>query len=367
MSSARTVLHVLQPVRDGVPSVVRALAADQAARGWDVIVAAPEDVGAVGTFTAWPASREPGPGTPGETRRLRKVVRHVAPDAVHLHSAKAGLAGRLALRGTVPTLYQPHAWSFLAARGPLRAAATTWERFATRWTSAIVCCSEGERELGLRAGVKGPTAVVHNGVDLERFRPGSSQDRAQARRTLGLPDGPLAVCVGRLSRQKGQDVLVEAWEAVATAVPGSHLAIVGDGPECGRLSAQAGGGVLFPGRTEDVLPWLHAADVVAVPSRYEGLALALLEAMAAARSVVASDVPGTAEALGPDSGAVVPVEDAGALAGALVARLVDGGLAEAEGAAGRRRAEERFSLAASTAAMAELTSGLITGAGRARR
>src|SRR4051812_43607599 len=149
-------LHVSQPVAAGVPAVVRALVADQAARGYDVHVASPpgpalaDRVRALGArHHAWAATRSPGPTVPGEVRRLRAVISRVDPDVVVLHSAKAGLAGRLALRGARPTVYVPHSWSFNAVNGLLAGAATRWEVRASRWTDVVVCVSEDERDRGL--------------------------------------------------------------------------------------------------------------------------------------------------------------------------------------------------------------------------
>ena len=290
---------------------------------------------------SWAAGRSPGPGVLRETASLRRIVRSFAPDVVHLHSAKAGLAGRLALRGRIPTLFQPHAWSFLAVTGPVARAALRWERFAARWADAIVCVSRAERDQGVAAGVSGAWEIVPNGVDLDRFTPG---DAREARQRLGEAPGPLAVCVGRLSRQKGQDVLLRAWSDVGARVPEARLVLVGGGPDEAELRAAAPSGVSFAGVSDDVVAWLAAADVVVVPSRWEGMSLSMLEALAAGRSVVATDVSGAREAVTDDSGAVVAVEDAGALADALIERLEDPTLSEAEGRAARSIAEERFGL-----------------------
>jgi len=278
-----------------------------------------------------------------ETRRLAAVLRSLRPDLVHLHSAKAGLAGRLALRGGLPTVYQPHAWSFLAVEGPLRALTLAWERWAVRWTRAVVCVSEAECRDAVASGVRvdGRSHVVPNGVDTDRFSP---QDRADARRRLDLPDGPLAVCVGRLSRQKGQDVLLDGWPSVLSAVPGARLALVGDGPEGDAVRAAAGPHVLLPGNSSDPRDWYAAADVVVVPSRWEGMALVPLEASASGRSVVISDVAGAREAVPSDAGSVVPVEDPAAVAGAIASRLRDRTAADREGAAGRSHVLAGYSL-----------------------
>jgi glycosyltransferase involved in cell wall biosynthesis len=191
--------------------------------------------------------------------------------------------------------------------------------------------------------VAGRYRVVPNGVDLARFGAGDAAARAGARRRLGLGPGPLAVCVGRLSRQKGQDLLVAAWPAVRATVPGARLALVGGGALDGAAGVPEE--VLLAGDQPEVTSWLHAADVVVAPSRWEGMALGVLEAMATARSVVATDVDGMREAVGDDgAGVLVPPEDAGALADAVGVRLADVARADVEGAAGRLRVERWFDL-----------------------
>ncbi|HEU0304885.1 MAG TPA: glycosyltransferase [Gaiellaceae bacterium] len=341
------VLHVSQPTEAGVALVVRQLAADQVRRGYDVRVACPQAgplAGEVGEAGAehhdWPARRAPGLSVAGETIRLRRIIEAVDPDVVHLHSSKAGLAGRLVLRGRLPTVFEPNGWSFLVG-GPVGAAALRWERLADRWCDAIISVSEGEREVGERSGVAGRFVLIPNALDLEVFTPVSEGDRRAARLQLGLPDEPLAVCVGRLSRQKGQDVLLRAWPRVAAEVPQAGLVLVGDGPDAEALAAQGVAGVRLAGHREDVPAWLAAADVVALPSRWEGLSLVMLQAMARGRSVVSADVAGARDSLSEGAGAIVPIEDDVALANALVERLRDPALAAAEGEAGRRVVVER--------------------------
>lgn len=364
------VLHVAQPTEGGVPTVVAGLVRDQVARGWAVVVAAPLGgaLGAAvrsagGRHLSWPARRSPGPHVAGEVRRLARAIGRFDPDLVHLHSAKAGLAGRLALRGRRPTVYQPHAWSFDAVTGPVRAAALAWERAAARWASVLLCVSEAERQRGASNGIRGTWRVIENGVDLEAFPVADAAARAMARAGLGLGSGPLAVCVGRLTRQKGQDVLVAAWPRVRERVPDAELALVGSGPDREQLTARKAPGVRLVGERRDVRDWLAAADVVVVPSRWEGMPLVLLEAMAVGRPVVAADVPGAREALGDRAGAVVPSDDPSALAGALVLRLTDPPRADAEGTAGRSRVEARFDRLRSAAAVARLYDELVTSPG----
>jgi YD repeat-containing protein len=357
------VLHVSQPSDAGVAVVVRRLVRDQSTRGWEVAVAC-DPAGALagwvdeagGTVLPWTARRSPGPGTVTETARLRSIVRAWGPDSGHLHSAKAGLAGRLAVRGGVCTVFQPHAWSFLAVSGPMQRLVARWERVAARWADAVVCVSEGERATGIAAGIRANFVLAPNGVDLSAFPPAGARERSDARATLGLdPTSPLAVCVGRLCRQKGQDVLLDAWPAIAAAVPNASLALVGDGPDAASLHARSSPHVRVVGATTDVQRWYAAADVVVQPSRWEvGAPLTVLEAMATGRSVVLSDVPGAHEVLQPGMGALCPVEDPKSLAEAVVTRLADPGLTATEGAAGTRQMASLFSLARTNQRVGEL-------------
>lgn len=317
------VLHVVQPVEGGVARVVVDLVRAQRESGLDVHLACPDG----GTLSAearrwgavthtWQAGRSPGPALPRESAALRRLLGDVGPDLVHAHSAKAGLAARLVLRGSLPTVFQPHAWSFEAVEGVVAALSRRWERHGARWADRVLCVSEAERLTGLRAGVRAAWSVLPNGVDLRVFRPEGAR--------FAYADGaPLVVCVGRLCRQKGQDVLLRAWPRVRRQVPGARLVLVGAGPEEQALRAAAPEGVEFVGATPDAAPWYRAADLVVLPSRWEGMALAPLEAMACGRAVVLSEVGGARESLPSRSAphCLVPPGEPAALA-ATVARLL---------------------------------------------
>ncbi|MGW6866404.1 glycosyltransferase [Streptomyces sp. NPDC054901] len=357
--SAFTVLHLVQPVDGGVARVVTDLVRAQAAGGLRVVVGCPRggrladdarDAGA--EVLTWRAGRAPGPGLPAEVLGAARLARRVRPDLLHAHSAKAGLAGRLAVRGSLPTVFQPHAWSFDAVGGATAALALRWERLGARWADRVLCVSESERRAGESEGIAGRWSVIRNGVDLDHFRPGRpdpEQDRAEARAGLPLPDGlrgggPLAVCVGRLCPQKGQDILLRAWPELLGVVPEARLALVGDGPDGERLRRTAPPGVFFAGAAADIRPWLRAADLVVLPSRWEGMALAPLEAMACGRPVLVSDVSGARESLPPGQGrlCLVPPEDPTALAKALGRLLTEPRLLAELGEQARQHARTDF-------------------------
>jgi glycosyltransferase involved in cell wall biosynthesis len=364
-----TILHVSQPVDGGVARVAADLVLGQIAEGHRVAVACPpggrlarQAAAAGAEVLPWPALRTPGPSVPAEVRRLGRIAAGLRPDLAHLHSAKAGLAGRLVVRGRIPTVFQPHAWSFAAVTGPAAAASLRWERFGARWAEAVLCVSEQERRDGEAAGVRARWAVVPSGVDLAHHMPAGPDARRAARERLGLdPRAPLAVCVGRLCRQKGQDVLLRAWPRVARRIPDARLALVGDGPDRAALRLQAAGlpgpaAVLLAGDVPDARPWCAAADVVVLPSRWEGMALAPLEAMAAGRPVVLTDVPGARECLPPghERGGLVPPEDEHALAAAVAGALADPGECARRGAQARAHVEARHDVRGSVRRVSQL-------------
>ncbi|HYZ35834.1 MAG TPA: glycosyltransferase [Pseudonocardiaceae bacterium] len=341
-----SVLHAAQPTEAGVAAYVAGVAADQLARGWRVTVACPAGGQLAATLAErgiprlhWPATRAPGLRTVPETQRLRRLISAVQPDVVHLHSAKAGLAGRLAVRGRRPTLFQPHGWSWLAARGATARGALAWERLAARWTHLLVCVGEGEAAHARHRRVGTHHLVIRNGVDLANFTPFDARARDSARDRLGVNrDAPLAVCLGRVTRQKGQDVLLAAWPQVRSQCPAALLCLVGNGEALPALRAGAPPGVQFRPPATDPRHWYAAADVVVFPSRWEGLSLTLLEALASGCSVVVADIPGLAEAISAGAGVRVPAGDAEALARALARRLTEPELRAAEGRAAARAA-----------------------------
>jgi len=207
---------------------------------------------------------------------------------------------------------------------------------------------------------------VPNGVDLRTFRPADAAESAESRRRLGLDiDAPVALCVGRLNDQKGQDVLVRAWPLVRREVPRARLVLLGDGPRRADLVASAArlgvaDAVRFEPATGRIEGWYGVADVVVLSSRHgEAMPLTPLEAMACGRPVVATDVAGVRESLGPGCGAVVLAGDADALAAEVARRLGDSELCRTEGAAGRAWAARHFDVAKSAERLAAVAESLL--------
>ncbi|MDQ1250233.1 MAG: hypothetical protein QG597_4612 [Actinomycetota bacterium] len=355
-------LMVSQPTVAGVAQCVLDWSMGLRELGWEVTVACPAEgdltewCARVGLPTVrWESQRAPQAGVRTESAALRRIIDAFDPDLVMLHSSKAGLIGRLVLRGSRATVFVPHAWSFDAATGVAGRGALIWERLAgANWTDLILCVSAAEYARGVAAGVHATYQVTRNGVDVAGVR-AAAGDAGRLRRDCGIePSAALVVCLGRLTTQKGQDVLLRAWPSV----PGGssrQLALVGDGPDAAALAALADDTVTFVGGVDrnTALGWLAGADVVAVPSRWEGMALVPLEALALGTPVVASDVTGLREAVTPDVGTLVPPDDPDALAAALARWLaVDPPERGVVRDVARARAEAEFSLASTVTAVA---------------
>jgi glycosyltransferase involved in cell wall biosynthesis len=209
--------------------------------------------------------------------------------------------------------------------------------------------------------------VIHNGRDLVNFRPPTPRDTAVARAQLGLCAGPVILTVARLDEQKGHRFLIDALGPLVRFQPHLVALFVGDGPLERELKAQSDAAGLtdhirFLGYRADVARCLAAADVVALPSLYEGLPLAAIEALGAARPVVATEVDGTPEVVvDGDSGLLVPPADPVATAMAIKRLLDDPQLAARLAANGRAFAERHFDIriqvARTVAVYDELTGG----------
>jgi glycosyltransferase involved in cell wall biosynthesis len=167
---------------------------------------------------------------------------------------------------------------------------------------------------------------------------------------LGLGAGSkLIATVGRLAEAKGHSFLIDAAKPIISRFPEAHFLIIGDGDLRGSLERQTDESgvtenVHFLGYSEVVADLLTAADLFVLPSLWEGLSVALLEAMAAAKPIVATAVAGTEEALVPGrTGLVVPPGDSQALADGILQLLRDPARAQAMGQAARQRVERQFS------------------------
>jgi glycosyltransferase involved in cell wall biosynthesis len=279
--------------------------------------------------------------------RFVRVVRRERPAIIHGFLLHAYVFGAIAggLTG-VPVI--------VASRRSLSRFKTPFMRLSERvgnwFTDYIVANSEAVRQDAIRTERLSPEriGVIHNGLDLAVYDGIPAGTIRALRDELGLGAGPVAIVVANLHWYKGHEYFLQAWADVCRAHPDAVALLVGDGPVRAAREADARelgieANVRFLGTRRDVPALLAVADVLVHPSREEGFCNAVIEAMAAARPVVATAVGGNPEAVvDGETGLLVPPLDAGRLAEAVLTVLGLPDRGKAWGVAGRRRAVEQF-------------------------
>lgn len=285
-------------------------------------------------------------------RALSRVIREFQPHVVHTHTAKAGLLGRLAAwRAGVPVVvhtFHGHVFSGYFSRSK-EAMFVQAERLAARMTTRLVAVSDAVRDEVLARGVgrAGQFDVVRLGFDLSPFLL-AARHAGSLRAELALPAGtPIVAIVARLVPIKAHEVFLDVAMGVLRSFPYAIFLIVGDG-EC-RSAIEQGARdrnilsqMRFLGWRADLDRIYADADVVVLTSRNEGSPVALIEAMAAARPVVATRAGGVAELVG-DAGLLRDIDDAAGLADDVGRVLSDRALASSLGARARARVAPAYS------------------------
>lgn len=277
--------------------------------------------------------------------RLRRLMRDFRPAIVHTHTAKAGVVGRLAARlaGVPIVVHTYHGHVLRGYFGPLKTALfRSLERWLARTTDALLAVSEAVRQdlVGYDVAPAAAIRVVPLGLDLEPLaRP---LPRGILRGSAGVPEGaPFIGIVGRLVAIKDIPTFLAAAATVRQSLASSHFAIVGDGRERALLEARVArlglsDRVHFFGWRRDMEAVYGDLDVVVNSSLNEGTPVALIEALAATRAVVATRVGGTPDLLGEQvRGLLVPPRDPAALAEAILDCLRRPEAAAARAQAGR--------------------------------
>lgn len=300
------------------------------------------------TVTVLPASSSPALLL--QIDRLARYLRLARPDVVHAHLPVACAVARMAAwQVGIPCVVTEH--NVLERYHPLTRALTlsTWPLQA----AAVACSDEVAASIARHIPQRlasPPVVVVRNGIPVERYAV-DERGRQEVRRRLGLSSSSLLV--GTVAVQRTQKALgrwLEIARQVADALPNVAFVLVGDGPERGRLEERTENlglrdRVYFAGLQSNPVPWLSAMDVFLSTSIFEGLPLALLEAMANGRPVVATAVGGVPEVVTNElSGRLLQKEDTHGLRDAVLDYLGDAELRLRTGNAARKVVEDRFSV-----------------------
>ena len=347
---ASRVAHLINTaeVGGGAEHLIR-LARGLEAHGWGSAVLVGRGGPAVARLRAAGATVEiVGPLGPTAPFGLARRLTALKPALVHLHGSRAGLLGAWAARAARirPVIYTAHMFSFRRRLPPgLRWAAARAESLTASLVDSVICVSESDRAEAIARGLSpARLVVVPNGIEIERF-PAASDRRAE----LDIASGaPVIGMVGRLVSQKDPLTFARMACRVAEAAPTARFLVVGDGPLKATLENEAraltaGRRLIVTGFRDDVPELLATMDVVVFPSLWEAQGIALIEAMAAARAVVATALPAHAEAIvDGESGLLVPLRDPARLAAAILELLADPERRAALGRSARSRSEQRY-------------------------
>ena len=287
----------------------------------------------------------------GGAWHFMRILRGRRVDIVHSHMFQTSRLGSpLAWLARVPVIIEtPHVreyWRHGWIKGNYFV-----DRFVGRFVTAYIAVSaaNGKYLANEKRLPADKIVVIRNGVPVERFDP-ERVPPPEMHRLLGIGEGPaVALVLARLEPQKGHRVLLDAWRSVVESFPKGRLVCAGDGRLSEELEADAAalgiaGSVSFVGYQSNVPDWLALADFTVLPSFYEGLPLAAIESLAAARAVIATSVDGTPEVvLDGKTGLLVPPGEPAPLGAAICRLLGSPELARSLGSAGRRLVEERFS------------------------
>ncbi len=267
---------------------------------------------------------------------LRNFFRAERPDIVHTHSSKTGILGRLAASAAqVPTIvHTVHGFAFPGeSRQAIKAIFTFMERQAGKVTDRMIVLNDTDADIAsdLLGVPNSRQALLPNGVDVDIYAPAAPEQRQLLRQSVFGIDAPghvIVGMVGRLGLQKNPQCFVRAAARVTAQRDNASFFMIGDGEFRAELEAtiQASGHadrIRILGWRSDVPEILKALDAMVLPSRWEGMPLAILEAMSSGVSVIASDIPGNHHLVHDGSdGRLFPLDDDEALAAALI-DLVD--------------------------------------------
>jgi glycosyltransferase involved in cell wall biosynthesis len=266
----------------------------------------------------------------GVWQKVKQFLKDQRMDIVHVHGTRANTNVLWAARSLgLPVIYTIHGWSFHDSL-PVwnRKARILAEKFITRLTRRNITVSDSNHRTGVREFGHFTSTVVKNGVNLDKFDQDGSYPDVKA--SYGIPAHHLVIgYIVRITEQKDPLGMLRAYARICANFPDVTLLMIGEGDlkaAAVKLAEELGisGRVVFDNFRQDVPAVLHAVDIYCLPSLWEGFPIGVLEAMAMAKAVIASDVDGTREAVEHEvTGLLVPPKDEAALVAALEKLIQD--------------------------------------------
>ncbi len=293
-------------------------------------------------------------------------------DVIHAHGtlphAAASIAGRRLGKPTILKVAMANSDIAFRRQGRLRGPIN--RALVSRFDSYIATTPDIVTEFASEGLDSRRVELVPNGVDTETFAPvPDPAARAAIRRRLGLPGGPIVSYVGIISSRKNVDGILRVWQRVCAAHPQAHLALVGPKEDSDPFLkevlayvAQHGlqSRVTFTGRQDPVAPYLQVSDAFIFPSRREGMANSVLEAMSCGLPCLVSNAAGVSAVIDTGrNGYALDVDDEGAFSDTLLALITDRSLRDRVGAAARSTIVDTLSLTATALRYRDLYAQLL--------
>lgn len=262
--------------------------------------------------------------------KVRHLLRQEKIDIVHIHGTRAATNTLIPafLSGT-PTIYTVHGWSFHTGTNFLiRHGRMLSERYMTRLATATVCGSNSDRQAGEQYCRQGKYHLIYNSIDTALFNPDLPVKNIKSE--LGFLPGDFIVSfIARLTFQKDPLTFIRAIPQVMKRIPHAKFLMVGDGElkqECLQLAhkLQVQTYLTFTPFRNDIKELLYITDIFVLPSLWEVIPLGLLEAMAMEKCCIATDIPGTNEAImHRQNGFLIPVNAPSQLADSIIELYLD--------------------------------------------
>lgn len=286
--------------------------------------------------------------------KIYLLLKKVFPTILHTHGGTAGFYGRIAalFYSRCVIIHTYHGIHYLNyEQSLLKKIYMSIDRILLKFTDCTICVSHKDFDSGLNVGIvkKEKGMIIHNGIEVERF----STTNVNVNDIVKLKtekDSVIVGAIGRLNFEKGHKYLIEASGSVLKNYPNVKFVLIGDGELRGSLESSAkengvNDSFIFLGNRTDIPELLTQIDIFVLPSLWEGLPLVLLEAMAAKKAIVATNVNGIVEIIESEKeGILVPPKDPSALASAIIRLLNDKDLCARLAADGYKKVLREFSL-----------------------
>jgi len=293
-------------------------------------------------------------------KHLKKYVKDNNIDIIHTHGYREDLYAILA-KSKAKIVATNHLWKRTNLKLKLYAAL---DAFLLRFFDALIGVSQPVKVDMCKTGLKPENIeIISNGIDTTVYQ--HPVPKIESRESLQLPEDKLILgTLSSLTIEKGINFLIDAFSEARKQNPNLHLVIVGNGEEEESLREQTSKLELeqyisFAGRRSDINNILSALDIFVLPSLMEGLPMALLEAMAAGKAIIATDVGDVAQAVTPDTGELIESANHDALVHAILKLTNKPDLIKQAGEHAKQRAQAHFSASAMSRKYAEVYDNLL--------